>query len=270
MACRRQTWGRAAAWAIALAFAPGARPAFAQAPLPAPPPAEAGPAPGSLGPLSVPLDELPADVQPRARAVLEHPTLRARGPAEAFACQPALYDWLLDHPDLAVRMWRCLGAECTDIRADGAGVFVWSDRQGSAIRWQTVLRGPDRRVWYAEGSVKPGPLLPAVPLRAVAVLRHGEGRDAAGRPVLRHQVELAVHADSHAAALAARLLGASAPRVAEQYVAQIGVFYSALARYLTRHPEQAVVLFAQLQRPESTDEPLFRAGAPIPRAEPRN
>src|SRR5262249_58048443 len=127
--------------------------------------------------------ELPADVRPQVWAVLERPTLRARGPSEAFACQPELYDWLLDHPDLAVRLWRCLGAECTDIRADGAGGFVWSDRQGSAIRWQTVLPGPDRRGWDAGGAGKPGPLLPALPRRAGAGVRPraGGGRGGAGR-----------------------------------------------------------------------------------------
>jgi hypothetical protein len=202
--------------------------------------------------------------------VLERPTLRARGPAESFACQPALYHWLLDHPDLAARLWRCLGAECEDIRAEAADRFAWADRQGGSLRWRTVLDRPDRRVWYAEGSVKASPLLPAVPLRAVAVLRHAQGRDAAGRDVVRHQVELAVHTDSHAAALVARLLGASAPRMAEEYVAQIGVFYSALAWYLNRHPDQATALFAQLQRPAATDTPLFRPGRPNPRAEAKN
>src|SRR5262245_40737831 len=123
MACRRASWGgRTAAWAGALALTLAARPAPAQAPLPAPP--EAG---AALGPRPGPLAGRPAEVRPRARAVLERPTLRARGPAETFACQPALYGWLLDHPDLAVRMWRCLGAECTDIHADGSGGFVWSD-----------------------------------------------------------------------------------------------------------------------------------------------
>src|SRR5206468_1809810 len=44
------------------------------------------------------LAELPAGVQEGARAVLEKPTLTARGPGERFACRPATYRWLLEHP----------------------------------------------------------------------------------------------------------------------------------------------------------------------------
>ncbi|HXG09388.1 MAG TPA: hypothetical protein VNK04_06330, partial [Gemmataceae bacterium] len=53
-----------------------------------------------------------------------------------------------------------------------------------------------------------------------------------------HQLSLFAHADSRTASLVTRLLGASAPRLAEQYVLQMELFFSALARYLLRHPEQ--------------------------------
>ena len=57
--------------------------------------------------------------------------------------------------------------------------------------------------------------------------------------MIRHQAELVVHSDNKTAALAARLLGPSAPRIAEQYVAQIQMFFSALSWYFYQHPEDA-------------------------------
>jgi hypothetical protein len=259
MGCRRSV----RAWylgplALALAGAPAAAAGPESPRAYAATDSDPAPAAPGVAATAVPLDELPAEVRGRVRAVVERPTLQTRGPAETFVCQPPLYHWLLDHPDLAVRLWRCLGAKCTDIRAEGPDRFGWGDGQGSAVHWTTVLRKPGQRVWYAEGSVKPGPLLPAVPVRAVVVLHLREGRDAEGHTTLRHQVELTLHTDSHAAALAARLMGASAPRVAEQYVAQIEMFFAALAWYLDQYPKQAEMLFAQLQRPPSTDRPLLR------------
>src|SRR5262249_55503534 len=123
-----------------------------------------------------------------------------------------------------------------------------SDGQGSDLHWDTVHCGPRMRVWYAEGVVRPGLLLPAVPVRAVVVLRHTEGRDEQGRTVMYQQLSLFAHADSRAAGLATRLLGASVPRLAEQYVLQMELFFSALARYLQRHPDQIEPLLSDAVR----------------------
>jgi hypothetical protein len=209
----------------------------------------------AFAPVRVPLDQIAPELRERVRAVVEQPTLASRGPLEAFACNPAVYGWLLNHPDQAVRLWRRLGAKCAEIKDRGNGRFGWSDGQGSEITWDTVLDTPDQRIWYAEGHVKPGLLLPTVPVQAVIVLTHTEGRDVKGRPAIRHQAGMILHTDSRTAALAARLLGASAPRMAEQYVGQIQTFYAALAWYLEQHPELAESLSLPQTPPSSPPRP---------------
>src|SRR6185437_6339571 len=194
----------------------------------------------------VPLEELAPPMRERVRSVLEHPTLSSRGPLEAFHCRPFLYYWLLDHPDLAVRLWRGLCAKCTDIQASGDGSFLWKDAQNGEVHWQTVVRGQKQRVWYAEGRVKAGVMLPSVSIRAVVVLNHQEGTDGKGKPAIRHQMDMILHTDSRAVSLAARLFGASAPRLAEEYVSQLEMFFGALAWYLSEHPDKATALFQEL------------------------
>ncbi|HXG13259.1 MAG TPA: hypothetical protein VNK04_26105, partial [Gemmataceae bacterium] len=136
------------------------------------------------GPLvgDLPLDELPPSLRERIRTVVLQPTLTAHAPAERFLCEPELYHWLLDHHDRVSAAWRRLGTPCVAITDRGNGRFGWSDGQGSDVQWGEVYRGPDLRLWYAEGIVRAGLLLPAVPVRAVVVLRHAEGRDDLGRP----------------------------------------------------------------------------------------
>jgi hypothetical protein len=199
----------------------------------------------------VPLEQLPAELRERVRAVLEHPTLRTQGLAEGFNCQPAFYRWLLDHPDVAVRIWRGLGVPCAPIQDRGAGRYAWQDGQGSSVSWATVLCGPAQRVWFAEGTVKAGALLPAAAIRAVVCLNYREDTDEQGRPMVRHQAIVCLQTDSRALALAARLLGASAPRLAEQYAGQIQTFYGALAWYCDQHPRHARALMGDSQPTES-------------------
>jgi hypothetical protein len=192
----------------------------------------------------LPLDQMPAAVRDKIRQVLEKPTISARGPIESFVCYPPQYYWLLDHPDRAVHAWHRLGAHCVDVADRGEGRFGWNDEFGSDVHWDTVYQTKQMRVWYAEGKVRAAALLPLHQVRVVVVLHYTEDRDEAGRVVIRHQAEMALHTDSKAVALAARLFGASVPKLADQYMAQLEMFYSALAWYLDQHPRQVEALLA--------------------------
>jgi hypothetical protein len=188
---------------------------------------------------TVPLDRLPLHVRDGARVTIEKPTVYSHGPAETFACDPAVYYWFLDHPDRAVAAWRRLGAKCVSISDRGNGRFGYADEAGSDLVWETVFRAPNLRIWYAEGKVKASPLLPLVPVKAVVLLRHAEGRGREGTPVIQHQTDMFLRTDSAAANLASKLMGASAPRMAEQCLGQLQMFFAGLAWYAHRHPDRA-------------------------------
>jgi hypothetical protein len=248
MASRRVKLG----WLSLMAALAGASCAAAQQVAPLAAPTVEVPA---LADGKVPLDEVaPADRE-HVRFVLDNPTLASHGQSEIFTCRPEHYYWLLDHPDQGVRLWRCLGVKCADIAEHGS-YFTWQDGSGSNVRWQEVYHGTDRHVWYAEGKVNPGFLLPMATIKAVVVLNHNEGTDAAGRPAMRHRIGLTLHTDSTLVAAAAKLVGASVPKLAQQYVGQIQMFYGAMAWYLNQHPRHATVLFDQLQKPASSDRQL--------------
>jgi hypothetical protein len=190
----------------------------------------------------LPLDAIHAAYRDKVAQVISQPTLHTRGPVEVFRGQPQFYHWLLDHPDQAVLIWRRLGARCTDITQRGRGRFGYTDRQGSDIAWETVLSTPTQRVWFAEGVATPGMLVPAAPVRAVVILRYHESLDPLGRTLIHHQAELYMQTDGRALSLMARLVGNSAPRLAEQCVGQMEIFFSALVWYLDRHPERIETL----------------------------
>jgi hypothetical protein len=192
----------------------------------------------------LPIAQLPAEWRQRVEHIAKEPTLYARGPAEAFAGQPLLYDWLLDHPDRGVVAWRRLGAKCAEITDRGKGVFVWKDGHGSEVHWQTLYRSEALRLWFAEGQVRPGPLLPPIPVEVVVLLRYGNRPDVPGRTLLFHQTDVFLRTDSKAAALITQLLGSSAPRVAEQCLGQLEAFFSGLVWYLDQHPERTHLLLA--------------------------
>jgi hypothetical protein len=217
-------------------------PALAQFTAPARP-AQAAP-PAGMPP--IPLDALAPGLRERVASVLENPALSARGPVETFNAAPATYRWLLEHPDLTVKLWRQLGAKVSDIHDHGGGRYCWQDGQGSEVHWHAALRQPGHVLWYAEGKVKPAALLPMTNFRAIALLQYVEGKDPREGPAIRHQVHFMIRCDSRAVTLAARILGASAPRQAELYLGQLQMFYGGMAWYLNQDENRARQLYARI------------------------
>lgn len=193
---------------------------------------------------AVAVEELTAHQQ-EVRQVLQHPTVAARGPSETFPCQPAHYFHFLDHPDQAVRAWRKLGAKCVGINDRGGGEFGWSDELGSEVTWKTIYRDSGKRVWYAQGKVKPNAVLPMVPVKVVVVLHHTEKLADSDATAIEHHAEIFLHTDSRAAALLARMMGSSTSRLAEQGLGQLQLFFSALCYYLDQNPQRAAMVMGQ-------------------------
>ena len=194
----------------------------------------------------IPWDVLNERAAALAKQMMERPTVQARGPAETFTCTPKQYYWLLDNPDSAVTAWRRLGAKCVAIHRRGPGKFAYTDDSGSEIVWETIHQGPGIRVWFAEGKVKASSVLPLVPVKALVILRHSEGKTSDGITYVQHHAEVVIHTDNKAAAGVTKLMGQAAPRLAEQGLGQLQLFFSALSCYVDRHPERIDTLF----RPE--------------------
>jgi uncharacterized membrane-anchored protein len=128
------------------------------------------------------------------------------------------------------------------------GRFTWKDENGSELTWQNVAQGPTGRIWFAEGKVKAGLLLPTVPVKAVAVLNHKEKDRDTGDALISHQIEIYVQTSSKAANFATKLLGDSIPKMAEQGSEQLLMFFSGIAKYAHDKPEKAKNLLAESSR----------------------
>lgn len=177
------------------------------------------------------------------RRVVQSPTLDAHPPSEEFIAQPQVYYWLLDHPDRVATAWQRLGVPCAKITATGPNQFAWTDELGGVLNWEPFYRGPDGRMWYARGQVKPSPLLPMIPVKAVAVLRCTPALPSVQAVPLRHQADLYILAESKIAGVTSKLLGGTVPKLAEQGTSQLLPFFGKMAQRLADNPHEVEELF---------------------------
>lgn len=190
----------------------------------------------------------------RVKAVLDKPTVTAEGPAEAFLAPPEVYRWLLANPDKTFQLWKNLGARCTIPEVDDKGKYHYDEPGKGKLWWEPVAKGRNAWVWYCEGKGKPTPILPWIPFEAVVVVHFAAGRDGEGNPAVRHQYRFYLKTDSKAMQLGAKILGSSAPKMAEQYVGQLQYFFAAMSWWLDQHPDEAEKLL------KGTDAPVACLG----------
>jgi hypothetical protein len=224
--------------------------AVAQSPRATPQPPYARPAPAAVIPVApIPakkptlLDVVAEKYREQVAQVIKAPTLATKATDEAFTAHPAVYDWLLEHPDRTTVAWQRLKVPSVDITDLGKGQFFWSDEAGSELAWQAVGRFENGIVWYATGKVKGGALLPTVPVRAVAVLHAPREVDpATGAAAFKPTLHVYILSDSRLATVAMRVMGSDAAKMAEQGAEQLLFFFSGVARYLHKKPDQVEAL----------------------------
>lgn len=169
--------------------------------------------------------------------VVRQPTIATKYASDEVSCSREMYEWLLSHPDRVSLAWRRLKVGCVEISDLGNGKFGWADDQGSELTWQAVGSYPDGVVWYATGKVKPSAVTPTVPVKAVVVVAYPAKRER-----LAPVTQVYLQSDSRAASVMMRMLGPTAPKLAEQGAEQLLFFFSGIGRYVTAHPEKAEAL----------------------------
>jgi hypothetical protein len=206
----------------------------------------------AVSPAGTPVVSLIDVVEPKYRtdvaSVMAKPTITARHAEEPFAANPTVYQWLLEHPDRAAVAWERIGVPCLPIRERAPGVYEFKDENGSDVSWQAVGSFAEGRVWFASGKVKPGALMPTVPVKAVVVARYPNVPQADGTKKIAPTASLYFQTDSRAAATVLRIAGPAAPRMAEDGAEQMLFFFSGLARYLDKHPDQTAAVLTPTKR----------------------
>lgn len=188
-------------------------------------------------------DVVEAKYRDAVLAVVKKPTLTTRGVSPEITCTAAVYEWLLEHPDRTSLAWQRLKVPCVEIK-DAKGSFTWADNDGSELAWQPVGRFKDGLVWYATGKVKCSPVTPTVPVKAVVVMLHPNKPTDGGAATMQPVAHVYLQTDSKAASVVLKIIGPTAPKLAEQGAEQLLYFFTGIARYLQKHPDRSEELLA--------------------------
>jgi hypothetical protein len=201
---------------------------------------------------------LPPGLASAERARLEEVAAGAavstRVDGAAFPARREVFEYLLDHPELASHLARALKFGRYRIWQTPEG-FALDDGWGATGRFSVVHAAPGTRVMYARGRYDKA-VLPSVHGDAVAMIEYDVTRAAGGQSLVRAVVSGWVRLDSRVMTLAIRVARTLAQRKADLEAHRLIKVFAKVSRAIEERPRE--VYEALRRRPDVPAQDLAK------------
>ncbi len=185
---------------------------------------------------SIPRERLTPEARARVDAVLEHTSVFRRLPVRVVQCDPELYLFLVEHPDVVVNIWQELGLSQLALSQVDADTFELADAEGTEGWMQFIYRSRDTHVLYVEGTYT-GPLFGRVLTgRGVMVLRSEYSKESDGRHYVASRLDAFMHIEPAGAEFLTKTFQPLVGRTADTNFIQTATFVGSLARTAEVNP----------------------------------
>lgn len=129
----------------------------------------------------IPYDKLSPEGKQKVTAVLADITMFRRLPTQVIECDPKLYLFLVEHPELVVNIWEVLGISDVALQRSGDDTFKADDGAGTVGNVEFLYRSHDLHLVFAEGSYDGSLFNRPVRGQCILMLKTGYVRETNGR-----------------------------------------------------------------------------------------
>jgi hypothetical protein len=220
---------------------------------------------------SIPLQKISTKYRTAVREVLDDPSLYRRMPTSVIDCNPQLFTFLAQNPEVLVEMWQELGISTVELKRIGGATFELSDHAGTTGKLTIVEqkcddRAQNRIVMFVEGRYEGKPFRRPLKADCVLVLRSGSLREENGRDYVAARLDSFVRIDRASIELFAKAMHPWVGRTADANFADTMTFVSSFSRASETRPDTIEHLVGSLdQLPVTQRVELLKlaCGAPV-------
>jgi hypothetical protein len=205
---------------------------------------------------SIPVDKLDAQARAKVASVLADAAFFRRMPIRVIACDPELYLFLAEHPDVIVNIWQVLGVTQVTMQRTDSGGFWVTDPAGTKGTAEYLYSDHDTQVIYTEGAYD-GPLF-ARPVRGrgLLILKSGYVREPDGRHYVTTRMDAFMRVDNLGVELLTKAFSPLVGKVADINFTYTAGFVSHLSQTAETNHESVQRLAEKLDKvqPEVRDQ----------------
>jgi len=196
---------------------------------------------------AIPYDKLDPQQRNKVSQVLSNVSVFRRMPIRLVECDPELYLFLIQHPDVIVNIWEVLGVTQLQVRQGPDGRFRIADNAGVRGTLEMLYQSQNTQLAYAEGSYE-GPLsIRPAKGRALILLRSGYVQENDGQWYITTRMDCFLNIDPGATELITKILQPMVGNVADNNFVQTVAFLGSLWRTAETNPRGVQRLATRLQ-----------------------
>ena len=202
----------------------------------------------------IPFDRFDAEVERQVRAVVDNASIFRRLPTQSVRCDPALYEFLIDHPDATVDLWQLLGMSKMSLVKSGDDTYEMDDGQGTTGQVRVIYRNPDTRVFYCTGGYEGKVFHRRVNGRCLLVLRTGYAREPSGEWLISSRLDTFIALEQVGAELMARTFKPLVGKVIDHNFIEAMAFAGSLSKTAEINPASTVALSDRMRHVAPGDQ----------------
>jgi len=179
---------------------------------------------------AIPFDRLDPDQRARVSDVVSDASLFRRLPTTVIQCDPDLYLFVVEHPEILANVWELLEIDDVILTPSGPNSYRATDAGATLGNVEYLYRSHDTQLIYAEGSYD-GPLF-AQPVegRCVLLLKIGYIREPDGQYYITARLDTFIQLDNLGQEFFAKTFQPLVARVADTSIIQTAGFIESLSR----------------------------------------
>jgi hypothetical protein len=205
----------------------------------------------------IPMDKLSEDGRKKVASVMAQVSIFRRLPTQVIACDPNLYLFLVEHPDLVVNMWEVMDVSDMRLEKTGEDTYRANDGVGTAGHVEYLYHSYDTHVMYADGSYS-GPLfINPVHGKCLLVLKTGYVRETDDKYYITCRLDAFIQLQNVGLEFVAKTFQPLVGKTADHNFRETATFMSMVSRSAERDPRIVQNLATKLTKvPEDDREQL--------------
>jgi hypothetical protein len=163
----------------------------------------------------IPFDDLSPLVRRRLSAVIQNHTVYYQLPTQAIFCDPEVYQYFLEHPDLLVGLWETLGISQLTLRETDVDRYNLLESSGTAAEVGLLYRSTSCCIVYAKGEYKNPITNRKIEGETLLILHSRYARNIENEPIIVCKLDVFIKIDNIGADILVKLFSTTLGKIAD-------------------------------------------------------
>jgi len=206
---------------------------------------------------AIPWRQIAPQYRRAAQDVVNDASIYRRLPTRVIDCDPEVFTFLLQHPEVVIDVWRVMGISQVSLDKTPNGAYRGSDGAGTVGNVRFLYSdwkkdAENMAVIYADGSYDGKPFVNPLKARSLILLRSGSVRETNGRQYITVRIDSFVKIEQMGIELVAKTVQPWISKTADRNFIETLTFVSNFSRTAEKNPDGMKRLVTRLN---AVDQP---------------